>query len=74
MFSSDFHQFIYLFNHESFFFLICSVAGNPLICRSSPHEICSGYHLSKSSLHFFELLIGAEGENLIFKEISPTHN
>ena len=58
MFSSDFHQFIYLFNHESFFFLICSVAGNPLIRRSSPPEICSGYHLSKSSLRFYELLIG----------------
>ncbi|CAF1948455.1 unnamed protein product [Brassica oleracea var. botrytis] len=54
--------------------ILVSVAGNPLIRRSSPPEICSGYHLSKSSLRFFELLIGAEGENLIFKEVSPTHN
>ncbi|KAF8107832.1 hypothetical protein N665_0116s0038 [Sinapis alba] len=30
---------------------------NPLICKSSPPEICSGYYLFNSSFRLFELLI-----------------
>lgn len=53
-----FSLIIYLFNHESFFFLISSVADNPLICRSSPPEICSGYYLFKSSFLFLSFSSG----------------